>query len=259
MKNVLIWWVRSMKKSSFVKALTNNYGWIIGIGTIVTAVSFAVFKFIKFISMYTYFHFYKINPTFYNYNDINLVYDLVLSTFSLIVFYLICYNYFTIPQKLKEKKYGILIAEILMSLFFNVILFAEYGNKTKPLFAIIQIGVIIVGEIFVGYCVSRSFKTTAEESFSKTMFIDKIKSFVFSLFVLIFALVLNNMIYISQEKDFRIINKNLVILYSTSSHYIVADCKLENQGKTLIIMKEKQQRIPADNVKTEQMHFDKVK
>lgn len=78
-------------------------------------------------------------------------------------------------------------------------------------------------------------------------------------FIIISLIIMNsfrtylNLIY---QKQYKIIDNNKVIVYSTNEYYITLDCDINNNE--LIIYKGNQEKIENDNVKSQLKKFNKV-
>ncbi len=59
------------------------------------------------------------------------------------------------------------------------------------------------------------------------------------------------------NKEYRIINNDKVIVYTTNDYYLILDCEIRNNE--LIIYKGKQTKINNENVISKLISFDEIK
>ena len=106
---------------------------------------------------------------------------------------------------------------------------------------------------------SLMFFKEEKESTREQLKRDLINYFKVLPFILIFLIILHSTrIYINlaYQKQYRIINDNKVIVYSTNNYYITLDCEINDNQLT--IYKGSQEKIENNNIKSQLTKFNKA-
>ena len=83
-----------------------------------------------------------------------------------------------------------------------------------------------------------------------------LKTFPFYLILLVFIFLLNYGYKIINNKSYRIIDNDRVIVYTTNDYYLVLDCEIIDNK--LIIYKGKQTKISNENIASKIIKFDEI-
>lgn len=212
--------------------------------------------------------YYDLNPEFYQYNEISIIFTIFLGLLllGLIGSSIYCYN--RLLESLKRRTVHNKISDIILFILFNFIvgvaLYSSYCNVFVTIGATIGFQAIIILIFEKLKKIDKKYNAIQ----SKEEAIKKLKNFLklipwFTLIILVFTLIWNFLLYITKHDYQLIIHNNdsdvnvcEVIVYTTNEYFITLDCKIEQDN--LIIYKGKQTKIKTDNVKIETIKFNSV-
>lgn len=150
----------------------------------------------------------------------------------------------------------------IQTIIFNVILitnlFTLYSINSKYSFLQLAINFIIL--IIIEFIFSKVLlKSNEKEKDKEYTLIDSfnyLKTFPFYLILLVFVFLLNYGYKIINNKSYRIIDNDRVIVYTTNDYYLVLECELIDNK--LIIYKGKQTKISNENIASKIIKFDEI-
>lgn len=99
-------------------------------------------------------------------------------------------------------------------------------------------------------------ESSVEDQYSKEQIINFLVSIPLIFIIEIFIQLIPDWFRIIDRKDYRMVNDDTVIVYSSNDYYLTLDCEV-NDG-TLIIYKGTQEKINTINVPTRLEKFDMV-
>ena len=235
------------KENSILEKIRGNYQWIIAILGIGSAITFAILKFIKYLNVSFVFEYYNINKNLIDYNN-NNIYDIAISTIIFSLFYIVLYNMQKI-QSLK-KEWRSILKYFILNLSISPIIIGF--NLKCLLFSVMM--------LFSEYILSRIFNNFEErEDKSKRIYItQELITLVIIILTTFYFFKFNEVKTLKDLKTYQITEENKVILHTTENYYFVADYELKNKGKTLLIFKDRQNKISNLNMETTMMTFKKV-
>lgn len=247
----------NQKKTSITKVIQNNYAWIIAGLTFFGVMVSNVLKFIEFITSETYFCYFGIDHNLYNYSDKNFIYGLCLSIIFLLAFVSVFYCFKQIGENIKKKEWFKLenlinTSLILISNFYITITTPGQQNLMSITITVI---ILIIFEFIMSLIFFKKEKESTQEQLKRDL-INYIKILPF---IIIFLIIMNSSrIYLNltYQKQYKIINDNRVIVYSTNDYYITLNCDINNNG--IVVYKGSQEKIGNNNVKSQLTKFNKV-
>lgn len=245
------------KKTSITKVIQNNYAWIIAGLTFFGVIVSNILKFIEFITSQTYFSYFGIDHNLYNYSDKNFIYELCLSIIFILAFFSVFYCFKQIRENIKKKelfKWENLI-NILLIFILNLYITITTPGQQNLISIIITIVILIILE----FIMSLIFFKKETESTPEQLKRDLINYIKVLPFIIIFLIAMHSTrIYLNltYQKQYKIINDNRVIVYSTNNYYITLDCDINNNE--IVIYKGSQEKIENNNVKSQLTKFNKV-
>lgn len=149
-----------------------------------------------------------------------------------------------------------IISILVSNIYLTNILFKNIGLKDNWYYLSITIVLLIIIE----YQLSKKeeiFTFSNKKAFLKIENIcKKIAKCTFA--ILIFMLYIYGLAYFTSEKnEYRIIDDNKAIIYTSTDYYIVLDCEI--QSNSITIYKGKEEKINTVNTHTTLQRFDNVK
>lgn len=250
--------IDSKEKISVTDIIQKNYAWIIGGLTFIGVIVRNLLKFVEYITSLAYFSHFGIDQNLYNYQNENYFYELCLS----IVFVLACISVFycfkQIKDNAKKKEYikseniidGLLI---IISNFYIVI--TTPGQQLNLVSIIILIIILISFEFILSLLIFREEKDDSPIQLKRDL-MNSLKAIPFIVIILIGIHYAKININLDLNKQYRIINNDKIIVYSTNDYYITLDCTINNEELT--IYKGSQEKIESNNIKSQLTEFDKV-
>ena len=241
-------------EKSLTKIIRENYAWIIAILTLGTVIVSNILKFIEYLTSLTYFQYYGLDHNLYNYYDKNFIYSICLSVVFLIAFGFLLYCMKEIKDDFKNnltlKNISIIV---LANLYLTVVYCSNLSNTYKLINFVAFILLEYISSIFI-------FKKNDDQKVNKKnrkkFIIDYFKSLVFLIILLILCNSARLYINLQSLTNYRIINDNKVIVYSTNNYYITLDCEINDNQLT--IYKGSQEKIENNNIKSQLTKFNKV-
>lgn len=245
------------EKLSVTKIIHNNYAWIIAGLTFLGVIVTNVLRFIEYITSQAYFLYFGIDHNLYNYSDKNFIYELCLSIIFILAFVSVFYCFKQIRENIKKKewlKWENLI-NIILILISNLYITITTPGQQNLMSIIITIIILIIFEFIMSLIFFKKEKESTQEQLKRDL-INYIKVLPF---IIIFLIIMNSSrIYLNltYQKQYKIINDNRVIVYSTNDYYITLDCDINNNE--IVIYKGSQEKIENNNVKSQLTKFNKV-
>lgn len=241
-------------EKSLTKIIRENYAWIIAILTLGTVIVSNILKFIEYLTSLTYFQYYGLDHNLYNYYDKNFIYSICLSVVFLIAFGFLLYCIKEIKDDFKNnltlKNISIIV---LANLYLTIVYCSNLSNTYKLINFVAFILLEYISSIFI-------FKKNDDQKVNKKnrkkFIIDYFKSLVFLIILLILCNSARLYINLQSLTNYRIINDNKVIVYSTNNYYITLDCEINDNQLT--IYKGRQEKIENNNIKSQLTKFNKV-
>jgi len=237
--------------------LQKNYGWIVAAITGISVTISFILRFIKYIYSNFYFSYYGISYDLFNSDELGFLYNFGLSILMLLCFGSLIYCYI---QLFNVKKMKIKVRTILFNIFLiiisNIIVVASTNVKYSLWQFILNIISLILVEIIMSFIFSKIDKKEKNKKTDISDLPNTLKIISFYLVLLIFSFLFSYSSEIIMKKEYRIINNDKVIVYTTNDYYLTLDCEIKNNELT--IYKGKQTKINNENVVSELINFDKV-
>ena len=241
-------------EKSLTKIIRKNYAWIIAILTLGTVIVSNILKFIEYLTSLTYFQYYGLDHNLYNYYDKNFIYSICLSVVFLIAFGFLLYCMKEIKDDFKNnltlKNISIIV---LANLYLTIVYCSNLSNTYKLINFVAFILLEYISSIFI---FKKNDDQKVNEKNRKKFIIDYFKSLVFLIILLILCNSARLYINLQSLTNYRIINDNKVIVYSTNNYYITLDCEINDNQLT--IYKGSQEKIENNNIKSQLTKFNKV-
>ena len=240
-----------------IEVIQKNYAWIIAGLTFLGVIVSNVLRFIEYITSKAYFLYFGIDYNLYNYSDKNFIYELCLSIIFILAFVSVFYCFKQIRENIKKKEW--LKWENLINISFIVILNLYMTITTPGQQNLMSIIITIVILIIFEFVMSLIFFKKERESTQEQLKRDLINYIKILPFIIIFLIIMNSSrIYLNltYQKQYKIINDNRAIVYSTNDYYITLDCDINNNE--IVIYKGSQEKIENNNVKSQLTNFSKV-
>lgn len=243
---------------SIIKVIQNNYAWIIAGLTFLGVIVSNALKFIEFIISQTYFSYFGINHSLYNYADKNFIYELCISIIFILAFISVFYCFKQIRENIRKKELikGENLINILLIFISNLYITITTTEQLNKISIIITIVILIVFEFMVSLILFKKEKERTQEQANRDL-VNYIKLLPFIIILFIFMNSFKIALTMAYQKEYQIIGDNKVIVYSTNDYYITLDCGVNNNE--LIIYKGSQEKIESNNVKSQLTKFNKVK
>lgn len=245
------------EKISVTKIIQNNYAWIIAGLTFLGVIVSNVLRFIEYITSQAYFLYFGIDHNLYNYSDKNFIYELCLSIIFILAFVSVFYCFKQIRENIKKKewlKWENLI-NIILILISNLYITITTPMQQNLMSIIITVIILIIFEFIMSLIFFKKDKESTKEQLKRDL-INYIKILPF---IIIFLIIMNSSrIYLNltYQKQYKIINDNRVIVYSTNDYYLTLNCDINNNE--IVIYKGSQEKIGNNNVKSQLTKFNKV-
>lgn len=245
------------EKDSITKVIQNNYAWIIAGLTFLGVIVSNVLRFIEYITSQAYFLYFGIDHNLYNYYDKNFIYELCLSIIFILAFVSVFYCFKQIRENIKKKewlKWENLI-NISLILISNLYITITTPGQQNLMSIIITVVILIIFEFIMSLVFFKKEKESTQEQLKRDL-MNYIKILPF---IIIFLIIMNySRIYLNltYQKQYKIVNDNRVIVYSTNDYYITLDCDIDNNE--IVIYKGSQEKIENNNVKSQLTKFNKV-
>lgn len=244
-------------EKSLTKIIRENYGWVIAVLTFLGVIVSNILKFIEFITGQVFFSYFGIDHNLYNYADKNFVYELFVAIIFILAFFSVFYCFKQIKENIKKRelfKWENLI-NVLLILLLNLYITITTPGQQNLISIIFSVLITIILEFIMSLMFFKEEKESTREQLKR----DLINYFKVLPFILIFLIILHSTrIYINlaYQKQYRIINDNKVIVYSTNNYYITLDCEINDNQLT--IYKGSQEKIENNNIKSQLTKFNKA-
>ena len=245
-------------KEKLFDFLQKNYGWIVaGITGFTIGISF-ILRFIKYMYSAFYFSYYGLSYGLFNGDELNILYNFAFSILTLFCFVSLIFCYIQLFNFKKKKiELRTVLFNVFLILISSIIIIASTNAKYSLLQFIINVILLIIIEIIMAVVFIKKQNKENNRKNNPNDFANALKIVPFYLFLLLFIYLLSYGTEIKMNKEYRIINNDKVIVYTTNDYYLTLDCEIKNNE--LIIYKGKQTKIKNENVKSELISFDEVK
>ncbi len=244
-------------ESELIVFLQKNYAWIATFTTGATIIITLILNFISYLQVSSYFAYFGLNMAFADYKDMGLVYETCFSFLLLICFYVTCYSLINIGKNFKFDRIKYLLFDGILIIASNAIICITNYFNVPSSSRLVNFLILLFLEITLGFFMNIIIKNDVKSSKKSSDFpILYIKIFPFLIVLLIFSSIITMQLNYYNKKEFRIIDDDKVILYSTSEYYIISNCKIDNEEIT--IETNRQEKISTLNIKTETKKFGKV-
>ena len=248
------------EKNSIVNVIKENYGWVIAVITVIGIVILNIFRFVEYINALFYFNYYGIDINLYKYYDQNFLYSLCLSIIFIIAFAFLLYCFKQIVDNIKNKKYFCKqnFINILLIILSNMYLVISTGTQQMNLLSyIVSFIIFIITEIILSILVFKKLSVDNNQVINKKeIIIESFKKLSFFIILLILSIGIRTYSVLSLKNNYRVINNEKIIVYSTIDYYITLDCEINNNELT--IYKGTQEKIDTENVYSKLNEFNKI-
>jgi len=239
-----------------IEIINKYYKLFIACGSALCIVILYILRFFEYITASYYFSYYGLNIGLYRFNDQGFIYSLCLSIIFLVSFLSILFSANNLVKKLKEKVNKKIIGELLIIIFYNILLSFVYFKFIDLFsFVIFNIVLLIVELIYSHFLFKKDEITNRDEA------IIQLKKYFKTLPFLIITLILlyggRTFSRLKLIKTYSIIDNNKVVVYSNNDYYITLDCDIKDNN--LVIYKGKQEKIDNKNIYTISKTFEEVK
>lgn len=253
--------VKKEKEYNFiVNIIKENYGWVVSVITVIGIVILNIFRFIEYIKALFYFNYYGIDINLYKYYDQNFLYSLCLSIIFIIAFAFLLYCFKKIVDNIKNK---IFICKqnfenVLLIILSNVYLIISTGTQQMNLLSyIVSFTIFILTEIILSFFVFKKIPIDDNQKINKKeIIIESFKNLSFFIILLIISIGIRTYSVLALKNNYRVINNEKIIVYSTINYYITLDCEINNNELT--IYKGTQEKIDTKNVYSKLDEFNKI-
>lgn len=241
-----------------IEVIQKNYAWIIAGLTFLGVIVSNVLKFIEFITGQTYFWYFGIDHNLYNYSDKNFIYELCLSIIFILALFSVFYCFKQIKENIKksEKFNCENLINILLIIISNFYISINTSGQLNLILIIVSVIILIIFEFMMSLIFFRKEKESSTQEQARRDLINYIKVLPFIIILLIIMNASRIYLNLTCQKQYKIIDNNKVIVYSTNEYYITLDCNINNNE--LIIYKGSQEKIDNNNVKSQLTNFSKV-
>lgn len=237
--------MKSIDKKIF-KNIRENYGWVIAVLTSSGVIVSFFVRWSNYLFSKIKFYYYGLDYGLYIQEDTTILYDFSLSLLIALCFYSVCYSIYQIKKEFKRKaKDKKLIFQNLVIVFaFNFCITSVFEYFSGIISKIIAFFAILLFEIFA----TNFFHglLTKEVKLKSHSFWYNVKNVPFFIIGLIILYLFNYYCSLCSNNDFRVINDNKVIVYTTKDYYLVLDYKIDEDK--MLIYKNTQNKIDNLNV-----------
>lgn len=251
---------KEKEKSSIVNIIKENYGWFIAVITVIGIVILNIFRFVEYINALFYFNYYGIDINLYKYYDQNFLYSLCLSIIFIIAFAFLLYCFKQIVDNIKNKKYICKqnFINILLIILSNMYLVISTGTQQMNLLSyIVSFIIFIITEIILSILVFKKLPVDNNQVINKKEIImESFKKLSFFIILLIISIGIRTYSVLALKNNYRVINDEKLIVYSTIEYYITLDCEINNNE--LVIYKGTQEKTDTENVYSKLNKFNKI-
>ena len=251
---------KEKEKSSIVNIIKENYGWFIAVITVIGIVILNIFRFVEYINALFYFNYYGIDINLYKYYNQNFLYSLCLSIIFIIAFAFLLYCFKQIVDNIKNKKYICKqnFINILLIILSNMYLVISTGTQQMNLLSyIVSFIIFIITEIILSILVFKKLPVDNNQVINKKEIImESFKKLSFFIILLIISIGIRTYSVLALKNNYRVINDEKLIVYSTIEYYITLDCEINNNE--LVIYKGTQEKTDTENVYSKLNKFNKI-
>ena len=246
-----------IKKIKILKILQENYGWIVATITGLTVVTSFLLRALKYICSNYYFYYYGISYELFNNNELGFLYDFGFFALTLLCFGSIIYCYIQLFNVKKNKlKIQTIIFNVILILITNLFTLYSINSKYSFLQLAINFIILIIIEFIFSKVLLKSNEKEKDKEYTLIYLFNHLKTFPFYLILLVFVFLLNYGYKIINNKSYRIIDNDRVIVYTTNDYYLVLECEIIDNK--LIIYKGKQTKISNENIASKIIKFDEI-
>lgn len=244
---------------TLVELIKNNYTWSIAVITALGIVILNVFKFVEYIIANAYFYYYGLNINLYKYHDQNFLYELCLSVIFVFSFGIILIYYKQLSDNFKNKNYlcksnlDNILKIIILNIFF---VFIENSNNNF-ISGLVSFVIFVLVEVLISYFLFRKNKQADINNMSKQKILfDFIRSLPLIFIVIICCLTIKTTLNLSLKNQYRIIDENKAIVYTSNDYYLTLNCEILEDK--LVLHKGAQTKINNIGVYSELKEFEEV-
>jgi hypothetical protein len=236
-----------------------NYAWFIAIITAIGIIILNVFKFIEYITANVYFSYYGLDINLYKYNDQGFIYGLCLSFLFMLALYSLLYCirklYFDIKNKnFKAKE---IVGNLSIIIFSNLyIILISNIEFNLPSF-LINMAALIAIELVFSIAMFKKLDVDKNKIDLKQDLFNYLKKLPFLIIIFILSISSRTYINLINNKNYRVIDENKVIVYTNSDYYLTLNCKMEDDN--IIIYKGTQSKINNDNIYSKLNKYNEIK
>lgn len=245
------------QKISITEFMQKNCTWIIAVLTFIGVIALNILKFIEYITSMAFFNYFGIDHNLYNYADKNFLYELCLSIIFMVALFSVFYCFKQIKENINKKeffKWENLINSLLI-IISNLYITITTPGQLSLISVIITVAILIFIELIMSLIIFKEEKESTQQQLKRD-FINYIKVLPF---IIIFLIIMNSSrIYmnLTHQKQYRIIDENKVVVYSTNDYFITLNCEINNNE--LVIYKGSQEKMENNNIKSQLTKFDKA-
>ncbi|MBQ4262922.1 MAG: hypothetical protein IJB83_01590 [Bacilli bacterium] len=245
-------------KQDKLKLIQDNYGWVLAIITGLGVFFTFCLKFLNYLYSKIEFGYYGLDYGMYVVEDIGIIFNFCFSILFALCFYSLCYCYYQIFKMIKNKKYEVklLLENIILILLSNGYIIFSSGIKISWLSVLLELFILLILEFIMTIIMCKIITKEVKKVDNINDFFNYIKKLPFVVLFLILLFIFSHTFSLVNNKEFRIINDNKVIVYTTNDYYLLLDCEITE--KEIKIYKGTQTKIDNINVESKLIDFKKV-
>lgn len=247
------------KIKSIVKVFQDNCVWVTALVTGIGIVMRTIIGLIEYLSAYMSFNYFGLDIRFYRFYDHSFLYNFGMTMITMIVLGTTFYWIWKLRENLKNKRF-LCSSNLLSSFMFfvsNLYLVLTLISTFSILSFVINFFLLVMLELYGTSIIFRNTEeSSVEDQYSKEQIINFLVSIPLIFIIEIFIQLIPDWFRIIDRKDYRMVNDDTVIVYSSNDYYLTLDCEVNDE--TLIIYKGTQEKINTTNVPTRLEKFDMV-
>ncbi len=238
-----------------IEFIQKNSGWIIAAITGVGIIFSSIFGFIEYITASAYFSFYGLDINLYNYGDKGFIYSLILSLIFMLALYSIIYCIKQIKNSINKFKsnWKIILEDFFIIILSNLYISFSLSFKLDKQSFTINFIFILLCEIVSCFIITNQTKKINDDFDMKFEIINYFKRLPFLIIIFLILIILRTNLNLYCNKEYRIIEGNKVIAYSSENYYLVLNCEIKDNNIT--IFKGTQTKINNLNVESKIYKF----
>lgn len=247
---------------SITKVLRENHTWLLTVLTLLGIFLSGAFKLIDFVKNQFYFLHFGLNPELYQYNGNGILYEAVYSVLLMISLYIAAISIYEIITRIKNGQSC--LSYLYVYLCSNLLVTLGITSTTSIANLFISFILSMIAELVVLFILKKMQKKMnselAEEDGNSYSTKELVQEFIFVCFgvfasiIVTFSISQLGMLFF--QTDYRTIENNRVIIYTTENYYLTLDCEVS--GDSLIIYKGTETKINTDNVHSYLKRYKKI-